>query len=368
MKKPENFYLKINLRYFDEGEKTEKATPKKKKKAREEGQVAKSPEVNTAFLLITAFFGLQFFAPHMAGGISNVFVYSFGLIANIHNIYDLDFMPRLIAYMFMQVVLLALPLMLVSLAVGVVANVLQVGWHPTMKPLMPKLSKLNPIKGFKRVFSMRALVELVKSLIKFAIILIVIYSVVQSEIENIPFLMEINVVGSAAFVGGLIIRLGTTIGIIFLFVALFDYSYQRYKHTKELRMSKHEIKEEYKQSDGNPQIKGKIKQKMREISMRRMMQGVPNADVIITNPTHYAVALAYDRNSGEAPRVVAKGVDFLARRIREKAKENKIEIVENVQLARTLYQTVDVGHEIPPELFQAVAEVLAFVYKLKNKV
>lgn len=362
--------MRLNLHFFDDGggEKTEKATPRKRNKAREEGQVAKSQEIGTAFLLLAAFFSLKYFASRMLRGMMAVFNYNFSLIGYIDTVFELDFIARLVAYMFGQVLLIAMPLLLVALVLGLLTNVIQVGWHPTTKPLMPKLSKLNPIKGVKRLFSMRALLDLVKALVKFGIILYVIYSAIKSDIDKIPALMELTVMESVMFIGGLMVKMGLNVGMIFIFVAIADYSYQRYKHNKDLKMSKHEVKEEYKQMEGDPHVRGKIKQKMREVSMRRMMAQVPQADVIITNPKHYAVALQYDKDNYQAPVVVAKGVDYLARRIREKGAESGVEIVENVQLARALYATVDIGREIPEELYQAVAEVLAFVYKLKNKV
>ncbi len=359
-------YMHLNLHFFDEGEKTEQPTAKKKNKARSEGQVAKSQEVGTAFLFVSVFFALSKFAPGMLDKMQGVYRYNFGLISNIDNVFTVNFISRLVSGMFLRALTIALPLMTVALVVGVITNLVQVGWHPTFKPIRPKFSKLNPIKGLKRLFSLQSVINLFKSIAKLVVIVITIYYIVREEIHKIPGLMSLALLEAVVYVGRLVIRMGINVGLLFMFIAALDYAYTRYKHNKQMKMSKHEVKEEMKQAEGNPQIKGKIRQKMREASFRRMMQSIPNADVIITNPTHYAVAIHYDKAKGEAPVVVAKGVDFLAKRIKEMAKENGVEIVENVQLARTLYATVDVGRPIPPELYQAVAEVLAFVYKLKN--
>ena len=199
-----------------------------------------------------------------------------------------------------------------------------------------------------------------------SVLIIAIYMIISREIDNIPQLAILPIAQSLGYLSNMAIDMGITIGVLFLFIALADVIYTRFSHTKQLKMTKQEIKDEYRQTEGDPQIKGKIKNKMMEMSMKRMMQDVPKADVVITNPKHYAVAILYDKEVSDAPRVIAKGVDFAARKIREKAKGNNIHIVEDRQLARTLYATVDIGQVIPPELYQAVAEILAFVYKLRG--
>ena len=362
--------LRYNLSFFaDKDEKTEQATPKKRRDARNEGQVAKSQEVSTAFLFFAMFFALRIFAGMMFSNITSAayYVYTrFGLLA-VDDVFIHTYMVSLLVFLFSRALLIVAPLFAVSFTIGIVSNVLQVGWNPTLKPLMPKFNKLNPISGFKRIVSLTALVTLFKSLAKLAIIGLVIFSVMRRDIENIPRLAYMETMQAVAFVGDAITRLGLYVALFFLFIALADYSYTLWKHNRDLRMTKQEVKDEWKNMEGNPQTKNRIRKKMQEASMRRMMQEMPQADVIITNPTHYAVALKYDRESPRAPVVIAKGIDFLANKIKEVAKEHKIEIVENVQLARALYDTVDVGKEIPPELYQAVAEILALVYKMKNK-
>lgn len=235
-----------------------------------------------------------------------------------------------------------------------------------MKPITPKFSKMNPVNGFKRILSFKALIELAKSIIKLFVIGYIIYDLLSQERHMLLALLDMGLMQAIAFIGDLGARLGINVGMWYLVIALADFVYQKLKHAKDLRMSKQEVKDEYKTMEGNPQIKGQIRQRMREASMRRMMQDIPKADVIITNPTHFAVALKYDRDTGTAPKVVAKGADHLAKRIRQVAEENKVIIVENKPLARTLYFTVNIGAEIPPELYKSVAEILAYVYKLKN--
>lgn len=360
--------ISINLSFFADSsqEKTEPASPKKKKKAREEGQVAKSQEISTAVGLIVAFFSIGLFATYIMSGISDVFIMSFDIIRRYENINDIHFSTDLINFMFGRIIFIAAPLLIISLIVGIFVNIVQVGWSPTLKPLKPKFSKVSPLAGFKRMFSMRSIMELVKSVLKLSIISFVIYFFLIDEMDNVAMIMQMSVINSFMYIGALVIRLGVTVGAWFIFIAAIDFSFQKHKHSKDLRMSKQEVKDEYKQSEGNPQIKSRIRRKMQEASMRRMMQDIPKADVIITNPTHYSVAVAYDRSGAGAPKVVAKGVDHLAKRIQEVAKENNISIIENVQLARALYAAVDIGKEIPQELYKAVAEVLAYVYKLKN--
>lgn len=359
---------KINLSFFDSGEKTEKPTAKKRDKARKEGQVAKSPEVSTAFLFIAVFSSIRLFFPRMSLNLINLFSYSFKNISNIDNLYtpvDLKENGKVILLLFGAIVG---PLLAISFIIAFISSFIQVGWHPTTKPLKPKFSKLNPLKGFKRMFSMSALMNFFKSIFKLVIIGFAVYLLIKDELIVLSGIFYLDLFSGSVYIGNLILKIGLNIGLLFLTIALFDYIYQRIKLTKDLKMTKQEIKEEHKSVEGNPQIKQRIRQKMMESSMRRMMNDVPTADVIITNPTHYAVAIVYDQSSGKAPVVVAKGIDHLAQKIKEVGKENNIDIVENKILARTLYSTVDIGKEIPEELYQSVAEILAYIYKLKNKV
>ncbi len=362
-----NNLIPLNIHFFDGGEKTEKATPKKRQDTRKEGQVAKSAEVTTAFMLIGGFAGLGMFSAYMYKNITELFMLNNDMQKQFLDVFEPVFLVDYLGYVFTKIILIALPLLLVAMVIGFVTNYMQVGWLVTAKPLMPKFSKINPISGFKRIFSLKSIIELIKSLLKFGLILAVVYNVVKNYVTYLPSVFLLTPFQQMEFLGEIVVKMGISVGVAFLFIAGIDYAYTQYKHEKDIKMSKHEVKEEYKQAEGNPQIKGAIRQKMREASMRRMMQDLPSADVIITNPTHYAVALKYDKASGKAPVVVAKGADFLAKRIRDVANENKIEIVEDKPLARTLYANVEIGNEIPPELYKAVAEILAYVFKLKDK-
>ncbi|MDR2648400.1 MAG: flagellar biosynthesis protein FlhB [Clostridiales bacterium] len=359
--------VRLNLGFFAEGgEKTERATPRKKQKARDEGQVAQSQEINTAFTFLGVFAVLKITAGWIYQRMLEIFSFGFGMIGDMEAVFSPEYSGRVVTFFLGRALWAAAPVMLSALFIGIISNVIQVGWKMTPKALRPKFSRLNPVPGFKRMFSPQTLVTLLKSILKFSIIAAVIYSALRDELNNLPKLAQMALFESVAWLGELIVNLGLNVGGWFIFVAAADYAFTRFRHTRELRMTKQEVKEEFKQTEGNPQIKGRIRSKMREVSTRRMMQEVPHADVIITNPTHYAVALAYDRDSGRAPLVTAKGVGYAARRIKEIARKNGVEIVENRDLARVLYATVDTGEEIPPEMYQAAAEILAFVYRLKK--
>ncbi|NLL69636.1 MAG: flagellar biosynthesis protein FlhB [Epulopiscium sp.] len=367
MKKRLYYELQFFAKEGPGGEKTEKATPRKREKAREEGQIAKSTEVNTAFLLVSMFLGIKIFSPYVYDQLLQLFRYTYQMFSMREDFYQEDYMGRWGAYLFQKTVFILGPFLIIALLAGITANFLQVGWHPTWKPLQPKWNRLSPLQGFKRLFSKRALMEFMKSILKIVIIGFILYSSIKKEKNNIYLLYDMNVLQIVGYVGNIAIGMALKVGIFFIFLAVGDFIYQKYELEQDLKMTKQELKEEYKMQEGNPEIKGKIRQKMREISMRRMMQDLPQADVIITNPTHFAVAIQYDPDTGQAPVVIAKGMNLVAQRIKEIGKENNIQIVENKPLARTLYYTVDIGKEIPPELYQTVAEILAWVYQLKHR-
>ena len=361
--------IRLDLQFFSaesEG-KTEKATPKRREDARKKGQVAKSNELNTAFILL-AFFALMSF-------LGNAYLVNFenGLKGSVHQIdvflenSSVEMFKRLIADNILSIILFNGPLWIGLFVVGLLISFAQVGYHPTLKPLTPNFSKMNPLKGIKKIISKDALVELLKAIGKVTILGLVLLNVIKQDLPQYFLLHELEFSSILALVGQTLLKIGFFVGGAFLFLAVLDYAYQRYKHEDSLKMTKQEIKEEYKQMEGDPQLKGKMKQKMREMSMRRMMQEIPDADVIITNPTHFAVAIKYNREDQKAPIVVAKGKDYLAQKIKEKAKEHQVEIVENKLLARTLYASVEIGQEIPPELYGPVAEILAYVYNLKGE-
>ena len=272
----------------------------------------------------------------------------------------------LIASVTLKSLLIMLPFMAFGFVVTLLVSIVQVGWKVSTKPMKPELSKLNPLNGFKRIFSKDSLFELVKSILKIVIIIYIAYTSIKDNANDLFALYDLGLNQAVALVGTLIINTGIKISIVYLVIGLADFIYQKHKFSEDMKMTKQEVKDEYKNTEGDPQIKGRQRRKMQEVSQKRMMQDVPKADVVITNPTHFAVALKYEAKVSSAPVVLAKGEDYLAQKIKEVARENKIEIVENKPLARMLYHNVDVGAEIPPELYQAVAEVLAAVYKAKN--
>jgi flagellar biosynthetic protein FlhB len=273
----------------------------------------------------------------------------------------------LITQMFLLLLKNVWPFFLIGMVIAVVVGIMQVGWKVSFKPMEPKLSKFNPISGFKRIFSKESLFNLVMAVVKITLIGMIAYFSIRNKADDLFILYEISLNQAIALMGNIILNTGLRISIVYLVVGLIDYVYQKHKFSEDMKMTKQEVKDEYKNTEGDPQIKGQQRRKMQEASQRRMMQDVPKADVVITNPTHFAVALRYDADAGKAPVVVAKGEDYLALKIKEAARENNVEIVENKPLARMLYHNVDIGAEIPPELYQAVAEVLATVYRMKNR-
>lgn len=268
----------------------------------------------------------------------------------------------------LRLLIILLPVLLIGFAVAFVSDLFQVKWRPTSKPLQPKFSKLNPLNGIKKIFSAQSLVELVKSVAKILLIALVTYSYIKNKIGLLYALYDMSMMQAVNLIGETVIELGIRISAIYMIIAGADFMYQKYKFKNDMKMTKQEVKEEYKNAEGDPEIKGKIKARMREASQRRMMQAIPKADVVITNPTHYAVAIRYDTEVAPAPIVVAKGSDYLAQKIKQIARENNVEIVEDKPLARMLFANVDVDKQIPPELYQAVAEILAMVYHAQGKV
>lgn len=368
--------LEYNLQFFAKegmgGEKTEPATEKKLRDARKEGQVAKSREIANAFGILALFLVLKLWVGIMGNQFLALFSDIYNRIPETVTFWD-GFMPendvKIVFYeMILQSIIIMGPILLIGFIVAFVSDVVQVGWKPTGKPMQPKFNKLSPISGFKRIISVNSLVELIKSVAKIGLIIYICYNYLKDKWHLLYYLYDMTLLQALSLAAETVTDLGIRIAIVYMVIAFADYVYQKVKFSRDMRMTKQEIKEEYKQSEGDPQIKGKIRQKMREVSQRRMMQNLPQADVVITNPTHYAVAIKYDPEVADAPIVIAKGEDYLAAKIKEIAKENHIEIVENKPLARMLYANVDIGQAVPPELYQAVAEVLAFVYHLQGKI
>ncbi|ANX12300.1 flagellar biosynthesis protein FlhB [Fictibacillus arsenicus] len=355
----------MNLQYFSQ-EKTEKATPKKRQESRKKGQVAKSADINAAFVLFVSVMFLSFMGGWMGERLKHLFMYSLDKKL----LYDVTetSIPKLFWELSIEVAIILAPVMIAAMAAGVIGNYLQVGFLLSTEAIQMKLERINPLSGFKRIYSVRALAELSKSMLKILMIGGVTFFILWMERDVYLRMSLVSIEASLPVFGGLAIKMGFAASLVLLFLAFLDYMYQKYDFEKNIRMSKQDIKDEYKKSEGDPKIKGKIKEKQRQMAMRRMMQEVPKADVIITNPTHYAICLKYDDSGMDAPVVVAKGVDLIAQRIKEIGKEHNVVTVENKPLARTLYARVDIGQVIPEDLFKAVAEILAFVYRIKKKV
>lgn len=375
MEEKQYFFLEYNLQWFakdgEGGEKTEPATAKKLKDARDEGQVAKSKELSAAIDLIALFLVLKIFISYIGENLLSMFPVIYNKMPDIIN--DSAggmsiFSATTVVNNVMLVILKVLaPVFIVGIMCCILINIFQVGWKVTTKPMKPKASKINPLSGFKRIFSKDSLFELLKSIAKIALIIYVAYTSIKDHQNELFLLYDIPLMQVIILIGTIVIDAGFQISLVYLVVGIVDWLYQKHKFKEDMKMTKQEVKDEYKNTEGNPEIKSRQRSKMRETSQRRMMQDLPTADVVITNPTHLSVAIKYDADQNSAPVVIAKGEDYLAMKIREIAKENNIEIVENKPLARMLYANVDVGAEVPPELYQAVAEVLAFVYSLKNK-
>ena len=353
----------FDLQRFADGEKTEEPTAKKRSDARKKGQVGKSQDLSAAFVLLMGFFILRIFWEYIYTEIHNYTVYIYS-----HLVQTID--TETVISLFLGIILLflrtALPVMIGILIVGLGINFYQVGLNFNTEAIGLKLDKLNPINGFGRLFSKRSLVELVKSLFKIAIIGFFLYRYLKDEIPIMPQYIFLNLTTSLAKIADLVFGMAFQVIAVIIILGILDYSYQKWQTTQDLKMTKQEVKDEHKQSEGDPQIKGKIKQKQRQMAMMRMMQEVPKADVIVTNPTHFAVALAYKKGD-VAPLIVAKGQDYVALRIKDIGRENGVVIVENKPLARALYASAEVGDVVPQELYQAVAEVLAYVYRLKHR-
>ncbi len=365
--------LKLNLQLFAKegpgGEKTEPATEKKLSDARKEGQVAKSRELGQAFALLALFVVLKVWAGNIGHNFMNSFRINYMRMKEMTTLVGGDISVkdfcRLLNMNILQMALMVAPVFISIVVIAFVIEVMQVKWEPTAKPLMPKFSKINPISGFKRIFSKDKLVELLKSLVKIFVLGYMAYSAIRGELAVLFSLYDLELMAAVKTIGNLAINLGLKISAGYIVIGFIDFGYQKWKFAEDMKMTKQEVKDEWKNAEGDPAIKGKQKQRMMEASRRRMMQAVPSADVVITNPTHFAVAIKYDVSVFDAPYVVAKGEDFLAARIKERAAEAGVDIVENKPLARMLYYNVDLGSPIPPELYQTVAEILAAIYNAR---
>ncbi len=354
------------------GEKTEKATPHKRREQRKEGNVMQSKDVVTAAFILLVFFVLRLMAGFMYQTVQNSMTYWLSLAGEGmgENGRFIDGMPiaqKLILEIGKVTLLTAGPILLLSVLIPILVTGIQTRFIFSQKSIQFKMSKLNPFKGIQKMFSLSAVFELAKSIAKLVILIAVVYDEIKGRITDFARLTRLSTGAALLYVAEATFAICMKIAAVFVVVAAIDFLFQKYKWEKDMKMTKQEVKEEYKQMEGDPQIKSKRRQKQQQMAMSRMMQDVPSADVVIRNPTHFAVAIRYDEEKDKAPVVVAKGADNVAFKIIEKAEENYISIVENVKLARGLYKSVDLGREIPYSFYQEVAEVLAFVYDMKGK-
>ncbi|QCX32338.1 flagellar biosynthesis protein FlhB [Caloramator sp. E03] len=349
---------------FASDDKTEEPTAKKLQEAKKKGQVPKSIDLNSAIILLGVTILLSIIGELYYKNGRNFLIQSFKYITK--EDLSIQKLNNVVLFGLKNGFLAAMPIVFTVMLLGIIANISQMGLILTNESLKFKFERINPIEGMKRFFNKRTYFELIKSILKIGIISYVVFSYIKTKLSDILKTSDLNPNGIYPFVKSIVdaqlVRL-----VIFLFaIGIFDYIFQKRQYKKDLRMTKQEVKEELKQMEGDPQIKSRIKQKQRELAMRRMMHEVPKATVVITNPTHFAVALRYEREKDPAPRVVAKGCDLVAQKIKEIAKKNNVPIVENKDLARTIYSKVEIDDVIPYELYQAVAEIIAYIYSIKN--
>ena len=351
--------IRLNLQLFAE-EKTEKATPTKRRDARKKGQVAKSKEISGAVTLLFGFAFLLIGGKSILKGCYNIYQQSF----QEYMLWDLTIPSTklLFTQLLWEVTKLVAPLFGVVLLAGLIANFVQVGFMFNLGTLKMDFKKINPVNGFKNIFSINSLMEFLKSILKISILAAILFMEIWNQKSELILLSQKSIGDSVRLIGKLLIQIGLTAAGFLVILAVADFIFQKFQFEKKLRMSKQEIKDEYKKMEGDPHIKGKRRAKQRQMAMNRIIQEVPKADVVITNPTHFAIAIRYDIKTMEAPIVVAKGKDYIALKIKEIAKEHSIMTVENRPLARALYASVEVGESIPEELFNAVGEILAYVY------
>lgn len=346
-------------------ERTEKATPKRREEARKKGRVARSREIPSAMVLLAGLSALSFSGTFMFHHLRSFMAQSLSRIGT----KGLDgALVQSLGYEFVGSLLFILaPVLAAVTAVSLLSNYIQVGNLFAVELVKPDLARINPAKGLGRLFSRQSLVEFLKSIFKIAIVGLVVYSTLRSEVARILLLTGEDAGGLLHFISSVSFSIFLKAALAILLLAGLDYAFQRWSYEKELRMTKQEMKEEFKQVEGDPLIKSRIRSIQKELARRRMMAEVPKADVVITNPIHLAVALSYRSKEMEAPQVVAKGAGFVAERIKEVARSHEIPLVENKPLAQVLFKTVQIGQTIPVALYQAVADVLAYVYRLKGK-
>ncbi len=349
----------------DDQEKTEEATQQRRDDFRKRGQVAQTRELASVLALLGSALLLWALARFSLQQVSELITFSLG--SNLVNAVKSNEFGPIVFFVLKKMVFLGGPIILMLLLLSIVSTVVQVGFLYNEEAMNFDLEKINPMSGLKRIFSMKSLVEGLKSLLKLIFVCATVYWLVKDELQVLPRLSALSIEQIMAYTGTLTVKLLAGLGVFMAVIAGADYFFQRYDLEKQMRMSKQEIKEEHKSREGDPMIKARIRRIQREMSNKRMMKDVPKADVIVTNPTHIACALMYDPNSMAAPRLIAKGSGHIAERIKEIARENGVPVMENKPLARAMFKTMKIGHTVPRELFTAVAQVLSYVYRLKKK-
>lgn len=350
----------------DLGERTEEPTAKKLSESRMKGQVPKSQDLSGAFSLLGGLIIFLVFGSSIASMFARVMSRTLGgeISADIRSVDSIYNASKVVVY---EAIVTVAPVMVLAAIVAYVGNFIQVGWLISADPIQPKLNKLSPLSGIKRIFGVRGLVKTVVNTIKLVVMIIVSYLFIASNIDAIAVLPKLTPLASLSAILRMVFTLALILAVLLLFIAVIDYLFQRYQHTKDLRMSKQEVKDERKTMEGDPMLKGRRRQMAREIVMQQLGANVPDADVIVTNPTHFSVAIKYDPETMGAPKVTAKGADLIAFRIRQIARQNDVPIVERPPLARALYWGIEVGQEVTLEHYEAVAELLAFVYRIDSK-
>lgn len=348
----------------ENGERTEEATQQRREDFRKRGQVAQTRELSSVLLLFSAVLLIWVTSRFCFQQVFELFNASLGdnLVAAVREGSMVQFLPFAVT----KLAYLILPMFAVFFLVGFASTLLQTGLLYNEEALQFRWERMDPVSGFKRMFALKSLIEGAKSLVKVGLILFISYLLLKNHIAMLPRLMDFSVGEILSFLGSLTVRLLSGVGCFMVVLAAADYFYQRWEIEKEMRMTKQEIKEEHKSREGDPMIKARLKRTQREIASRRMMEDVPKADVIVTNPTHIAIALKYDATM-VSPKIIAKGADLIAEKIKDLARQHNIPIVENKPLARTIFKTLKIGAQIPRELYTAVAEVLSYVYRLRKK-
>lgn len=350
----------------DLGEKTEEPTPKRKQEARDEGNVAKSQDFSAALLLMITTLALAAAAMYLLGQ-GKILVEAALDGGQLGNPLDPTHMWESTLFLCAHAIRLALPLLLIAWAAGVIATLIQVGWLFSFKAIQPKFSKLNPLKGFQRIFGVRGLVKVSLDSLKVLIVVIVASLTAMQYMDKVILLPYLTILQSLNVIGWLLLDLALRILAVLLLLGILDLIFQKTKHQRDLRMTKQQVKDEMKQTEGDPEIKRRRMKIQQQAALQRLSSSVPQADVIVTNPEHISIAIKYDAENMNAPKVVAKGADFIALRIRQIAMLHGIPIIERKPLARALYAQVEVNQEIPQDFYQAVAEILAYVYRLSGR-